>query len=537
MDTGVLEPVDARFHACAMTDAPLQDQSSPPRCWWLPSVTTAIWLVFFLGTILSPNRAMLVASDSDPCWHWQQGNWMLQHHAVLRTELFSHTRGGAPLVDLWWLSEIVTAVAGNWLGWNGIVLVAAVLCATSVWLLHRQLLAEGNEIVLSTVLTLLATAVCAIHWLARPHLATLLLVLVFAWQLRWFSRGRTTTCQLMLLLPALTALWANLHGAFVFAFVLIGIYWTGALVTWIRATPDEKPGHRRQAAVFTGLGLACFLASLLNPNGWRLPVQILHYMRSPLLMGLALEYLPPNFHDPGNLPLVLEFVLILLMLVIVRPRLTATDGLLLIVWLALSLRMARNGPLFALVATPILAEHWNAYLRAASPSRIIQRYRSVSARLTSTNQMAGARGLPMLAVLAMLLVMAKPQLFGGQPLLTTELPAQRFPVAAVEFLHRSPDAVHGEMFNEYAWGGYLAWAIPERKVFIHPNLDVYGEELVREFMQVNDATDGWETILTKYHVGWTILPPDHRLNHILARRADWKLVYSDPVASIYGRTP
>jgi hypothetical protein len=93
------------------------------------------------------------------------------------------------------------------------------------------------------------------------------------------------------------------------------------------------------------------------------------------------------------------------------------------------------------------------------------------------------------------------------------------------------------MFNEYAWGGYLAWAIPERKVFIHPNLDVYGEELVKEFLQVNDAKDGWDEILRNYHVGWTILPPDHRLNAILAHRADWKLVYSDPVASIYGRTP
>jgi hypothetical protein len=275
----------------------------------------------------------------------------------------------------------------------------------------------------------------------------------------------------------------------------------------------------------------------LNPNGWRLPVQIFRYMRSPLLMGLALEYLPPNFRDPGNLPLVLEFVLILVMLAVVRPRLTATDGLLLIVWAVLSFRMVRNGPLFALVATPILAEHWNAYLRAASPSRIIQRYRSMSAGLASTNQMAGARGLPMLAVLAMILIMAKPQLLGGQPLLTTELPSQRFPVAAVEFLRRSPNAVHGEMFNEYAWGGYFAWAIPERKVFIHPNLDVYGEELVKEFLQVNDAKDGWDEILRKYHVGWTILPTDHRLNVILAHRADWKLVYSDPVASIYGRIP
>jgi hypothetical protein len=137
----------------------------------------------------------------------------------------------------------------------------------------------------------------------------------------------------------------------------------------------------------------------------------------------------------------------------------------------------------------------------------------------------------------MVLVMAKPQILGGQPWLTTELPAQRFPVAAVEFLRRSPNAVHGEMFNEYTWGGYLIWALPERKVFIHPNLDVYGEELVREFLQVNDAKDGWEDILKKYSVGWTILPPDHPLNHLLAKRADWKLVYSDAVASIYGRTP
>jgi hypothetical protein len=520
-----------------MTDKPCHEQRSPPRRWWLPSVSSVIWLVFFLATILSPNRAMVVASDSDPCWHWQQGNWMLQHHAVLRSEIFSHTRAGAPLVDLWWLSELVAALAGNLLGWNGIALVAAVMCATSVWLLHRQLLAEGNEIVLSTVLTLLAAAVCAIHWLARPHLATLLLVLVFAWPLRWFARGRTSAPKLMVLLPALTALWVNLHGGFVFAFVLLGIYWAGAVITWVRAAPDQRKDRRREVIVLTGVALACLVASLLNPYGWRLPVQVGRYLRSPLLMGLALEYLPPNLHDPATLPLVLEFVLVLLTLLVVRPRLTATDALLLIVWSLLAVRMARNGPLLALVATPILAEHWTEFLRAVFPSRVIRCYRDVSAGVARVNQMAGARGLPALGVLAIVLAMAKPLFAGGQPWLTTELPAQRFPIAAVEFLRRDPNAVHGEMFNEYTWGGYLIWALPERKVFIHPNLDVYGEDLVKQFLVANDAKTGWEDVLKKYHVGWTILPPDHPLNHLLARRADWKLVYSDAVASIYGRTP
>jgi hypothetical protein len=518
-----------------MTTPPLNESPSPRRRWWLPSISMLIWLGFFLVSILSPIRVVMVAGDSDPCWHWQQGNWMLQHHAVLRTELFSHTRGGAPLIDMWWLSEIVMALAGNLLGWNGIALVAAVVCPLCVWLLHRQLLAEGNELILSTALTLLAAAVCQIHWLARPHLASQFLMAVFAWQLRWFARGRTTTRRLLLLLPLLTALWTNLHGAFVMAFILIGIYFIGTVATWALATADQRPVLRHRATVLVALGVTCFIASMLNPCGWNLPVQIIHFMSGPFLMGYAQEYQPPNFHDPIMVPFMLEVLVALLMLFVGRPRLSETDAFLLVVWFVLSLRMVRNAPLFALIATPILAEHWNACLRAASPSRFIRWYRNISAKLTSLNQMAGARGLPVLAVTAMILVVAKPQLFGGQPLLRTEYPASQYPVAAVEFLRQSPHAVSGEMFNDYTWGGYFTLAMPERKVFVHPNLNVYGDEFVREFVEVDYARPGWENVLKKYHVGWTILPRGHRLNRVLAQRADWSLVYSDPVASIYGR--
>jgi len=366
-------------------------------------------------------------------------------------------------------------------------------------------------------------------------LATHLLMLVFAWQLRWFERGRTTAYQLLILLPLLMALWTNLHGAFVLGFVLIGLYLTGAVVNWVRATAEERPALQRRVTVLVALWFACSLASLLNPIGWKLPVQVIRYTSSPLLMRSTQEFLPPNFHDLGTLPFVIVLVVTLLMLLIARPRLKVTDGLLLFAWLVLSLRMVRNAPLFALVATPILAGHWSAYLRAAPLSRIIQSYRGISARFTSVNQMAGARGLPALAMIAMILVLAKPQLVGGRPLLSTELPANRFPAGAVDFLRELPNAVRGEMFNEYAWGGYLILAMPERKIFIHPNLDAYGEELVREFLQVDDVHPGWENVLEKYHVGWPILPRKHRLNRALAQCADWTLVYSDPLASIYGR--
>jgi len=520
-----------------MTNPTVNERSSPRRRPWLPSISAILWLAFFLALMLTPARVKLVGSDADPCWHWQEGNWMLQHHAMLHTEIFSYTRNGAPQIGIEWLSEIVTALAGDLFGWSGIALVAAVICATCVGLLHQQLLAEGDELLLSTVLALLAAGVCATHWLARPHLATHLLVLVFAWQLRWFDRGRITARKLLILLPLLMVLWANFHGGFVFGFALVGIHFTGAVTSWIFATSQQRPALRHRVIVLGVLGMACVLASLVNPNGWNLHLRVIHYIHSPWLINFAPEFLPLSFHDQTMLPFMIEAVLLLLMLVIVRPRLSATDALLLIAWLVLSLRMVRNAPLFALITTPILAEHWNAYLRAASPSRLIQRYRSISANLTSINQRAGARGLPVLAVAVIILVLAKPELVGGRSLLRTDLPVDRFPVGAVKFLRQSPNAVHGEMFNEYVWGGYFILVMPERKVFVHPDIGIYGEDFVKEFNQVNYVQPNWEDVLQKYHVGWTILPREHPLNQALAQRIGWTQVYTDSVATIYGKSP
>jgi len=254
-------------------------------------------------------------------------------------------------------------------------------------------------------------------------------------------------------------------------------------------------------------------------------------------MGFAQEYLPPNFHDPSTMPFVILLVAVLLMLLIARPRLSVTDGLLLVVWLVLSLRMVRNGPLFAIVATPILAEYWNAYLRAAAPSRVLRRYRDISARLNlrrpdGRNPWAARVG--------------RDRDDCGADQATVFSAAHRwwprnFPPADFPLTRLSSCASRPGRCVQHVQrvrvGGYFILAMPQRKVFLHPNLDVYGEEVVGDFLQVNGVQSGWENILRKYHVDWTILPREHRLNRLLAQRADWHLVYTDQVATIYGRIP
>ena len=509
------------------------DVTASPRPWWLPSLTQFLWIAFFSAILLTGWRQVLINADGDPCWHWRTGSWMIEYHTVIRNDLFSHTRPGAPLVSKEWLSEVLFAAAGNWLGWNGIALVAALVIATTLALLHRQLLAEGSDTLLSTALVMLAALACSMHWLARPHLYTLLLVVVFAWQLRWFDRDRVNTRQLFLRLVPLTALWTNLHGGFLAGLTLIGIHFVGNIVRVMVDDASFRPVLRRRAITLGILGVTCALATLLNPNGWKLHQHLLSFLRNSSQVHFTSEWSSANFHFTGMHGFALQLLVLGFMLIVVRQPWATTDLLLIAFWLYSGLNAMRNVPIFALIATPIFAEHLSAGWRNLRDSPWSRWFRRVSGDVGMLNRAAGGNGLVATILAAMLLMLAKPVLVGGQPIVETEISANRFPVATVNYLRAHPETVHGEMFNEDGWGGYLILYLPEHKVFIDGRDDFYDETLLHEFTDVSHLTPAWENVLGKYHVGWTILPVQHPLNRILEMRMDWQLVFSNHQALVF----
>ncbi len=467
---------------------------------WRPSLGAIVWVLFFLGLSWSDWRLVMINADGDPALHWRIGNWMLERRQVIRAEQFSHTRLGAPLISKEWLSEIIYATAGNRLGWQGFVLLAAALVATTLWLLYRQLRAQGVAALVATGLVMVAALACSHHWLARPHLVTHLLTVGFVWLLR---AGRYRW------LPVLMVAWVNLHGAFFTGFVLLGCYVVGSLWGW----------EWRRAAVLGGWLAVVVVVSLLNPNTWRLHAQIVEFLRTPLLAGLANEFASPNFHSAGMRGFVVVLLLLGVMLLWVRPRLTPVEVTLLAVWGVLALRQVRHVPVFTLVAVPILAAHWQTWLAG----RDWPRYRAWVAKLEQMD--SGAAGGWAVAVAVALAI-------GWAPRADTHIMPERFPVTAVEFLRAHPAAVSGEMFNDYGWGGYLMLALPERRVFVDGRNDFYGAALIEEFRRVDAVAPGWEEVLAKYKVGWTILPVNHPLNQLLAERPDWPVVYADAVAVV-----
>jgi len=494
---------------------------APPA--WLPSAGLVIWLAFFLGLCLSDWRFVLVNADADPALHWRLGKWMLEHRTILSADQFSHTRFAAPLISKEWLGEVVYASAGNLLGWNGFVVLAAALIATCLWGLHRQLRAENAEPVTATALVLLAALAMSHHWLARPHLFSHLFALGFAWQLRWFDRDRLPASRLFGSLPLLMVVWTNLHGAFLTGLVLIGGYLLGALLdrAW------------RRAGLLAALLVVCAVASLVNPNTWQLHAQILGFLHSTVVGTYANEFRSPNFHSTAMRGFVLLILLLVFTLVLTRsrPRWRTSDLVLIGGWGFLALSAVRHVPIWTLVVVPILTEHLGGIVNDRFAAGRWASLRRWSSRLRPPPRASGWIGaVSVVAAVAAVIGL------GRAGVVTTGLLANRYPVAAVRFLQEHPDQIQGGMFNAYGWGGYLLWAWPEQQVFVDGRNDFYGDGLMREFQRVDKVRPGWETVLGTYDVGWTLLPPPHPLHALLALDPEhWHRVYADDVAVVYAR--
>ena len=107
-----------------------------------------------------------------------------------------------------------------------------------------------------------------------------------------------------------------------------------------------------------------------------------------------------------------------------------------------------------------------------------------------------------------------------------------FPVQAVQWLKENPQ--EGEMFNPFDWGGYLSLMLPEKKVFIDSQGDVYGETFIRKYEQVITIAPGWQDILDEYKVRWALVNADWPLAQALAAEG-WQEVYRDNTAVILTR--
>jgi hypothetical protein len=186
-------------------------ESTSPMRGLLPLWAGVAVYVLFL---LAGNRLLI---DPDTMWQVTVGQWIIDHHAVPRTDVYSFTMRGQPWISTQWLAQVAYAQAYAIAGWSGPVVLATSAIAATFALLTRFLnrhLTESKTLVFVAA----ALALTVPHLLARPHV--LAMPVMVAWTGGLIAAADRRGAPSFWLLP-LMALWANLHGGFVLGLALI----------------------------------------------------------------------------------------------------------------------------------------------------------------------------------------------------------------------------------------------------------------------------------------------------------------------------
>src|ERR1700733_15352412 len=320
------------------------------------------------------NGWISLLGDGDTGWHIRTGQYILQHHAVPTQDLFSFSRPGAPWFAWEWLTDVIYAALFGIGGLKAIVLTAGSMIALFATLILRYTLWRGANPLVAAVTTMLAVGASSMHFLARPHLFTLLLLPMCLWVVE--ADRRKNTRWLWALIPV-AALWTNLHGGFVVFLACLGLR---VLVFAIQAALARRIGesHWPQIRRYSALLAGCSLASLVNPYGVRLHVHIYEYLRADWIKNVVQEFEAPTFRTEAQLQLEVLLLAGLITAGFLLRRRRFAEALWAVFLAHSSLTSVRHAPLYASIAAPLIAceisEWWRtgvAGMKKSSALRIL----------------------------------------------------------------------------------------------------------------------------------------------------------------------
>ncbi len=507
---------------------------------WLPSLADFAFLmpiVFLFGRM---EGVKTLLSDCDTGWHIRTGEWIVSNHLVPTHDVFSFSKPGGVWFAWEWLSDVIFAGLNAMWGLRGVVLLAILLLSATFAALFLLARRKANPVT-AIVVTIVAAATSSVHWLARPHLFTLLFVILFYAALERVREGqpRWGRVPYLAMLPVATILWTNLHGGFFVGIALAAAYGAGELAQMaLTADPETRAPAWRRAIRYFACAAACLAASLINPYTYRLHVHLFQYLRDPYASQHIIEFFSLSFHHP--VAIFFETMLLLSAVAVFwyARQGRYTESLLLVIFGHLGLLAARNIPIFMLVAAPPVAGMVQAWLNGLPESALAEwvrraaaRYNQIAAETADTDRIPRFHLLSVLGVallVALLFAPAPPKRFRA------EYDPQSYPARAIEALKRMPEP---RIFTNDVWGGYLIWRLyPSDKVFVDGRSDFYGAAFEEKYIDVLNVKYDWERTLNGFDVDTILLPTDAPLAGALKESSRWRVVYDDGVALIFRPT-
>jgi hypothetical protein len=488
----------------------------------LPSLSDLFFLFIVVWLFLAdPLGWQRLLKDADTTLHIRVGEQILSSGSIPTTDSFSFSKPGGTWYAFEWLSEVALASAYNLAAFKGVVLLAGMLIALYLTMLLKYTIWRGANGMIALFVVLMTATVSMIHFHARPHLFTLLFLTGAIWIMEY---NRREGGLLIWTLVPLTALWANLHGGFVIFLALLALRCAGcAAEAWLWPDQDRFTEAKQMAKV----GVACGLASLLNPYGIYLHLHIFDTLQSTWIKNNVSEFQSPTFRSEEMYYFMfLLFAGLFCVVSLIRARRLVEP--LWIVFLAYaSLTSVRHATIFVLVAAPIISleasQWWTSVVAGRSRTSVLglldDMTRKFSSKLRGTSVFIPA----VIVVLAFVSGVPWPQ----------EFAADAVPMKLVE---KHLDLLsNGRLFASDQIADYLVFLNPRQKVFLDSRHNYYGDKIGNDYIAIAGGGSNWRSLLDQYRIDTVLAETNAPITSLVKTTADFVLVDSDKQYALFAR--
>lgn len=470
---------------------------------------TSLFLMLPLLWLLHPR-----IEDPDIWWHLRAGEWMLQHHSIVRFDPFSASSFGKPWAEYSWLFDVVadrTVMRADLVSliWYEIAMQLAI--AAALFTLVRSLMPQLWKAIGITAVALFAMAPI---FQPRPLTFSALFLILEIYVL--LRARRDGNWKILWLLPPIFLFWANLHIEFVRGLFVLGVFCIEPLLDIVCRAPRElrtpvDTFNRRLWAILAG----CLIATLINPYGVGLYQTIFRYAHDTQVYNVISELHAMQFRVLTD-----WLVLGLAMMgcfALGRLRPFRSAWAVLLAWAAwMGFRAMREIDLLVIISVTIIA------LRAGQ-GEIADR---ANFRLTGQMRLVVA-----IALIVWLVAAAVTSPYNSQKLLAQV--GGEYPLAATKYIRKNH--LQGPLLNEFTWGGFLIYALPEIPVAEDGRVSVHGQEAVFRDLSLWNGEDGWQNRPELVNANLVIGRRTWPLTRLLQSDPRFKVVYSDPVSVLFQR--
>lgn len=499
---------DLRSLSDAAREVPpgVRPPASAAKSVWSPTLADFLFLSLIVWLFLAgPNGWVALLSDGDTGWHIRIGDWIREHRTFPRQDFLSFSKAGEPWFAWEWGAELFMSYLHSWAGMKGVVLGIGIWIPAYLMIVFRHAMWRGATPLIALPILLVASGSSAIHYLARPHIFTLVFLAAALWMIE--ADRRRPDARIWLLVP-LTLVWANIHGGFLSVVACLGLVAAGSGIAreWTRMWR------------YGALAAACLAVTLVNPYGYHLHEHILAYLKSDWIREAVDEFQSPSFRSEAMF--MYEAILIVSLVTTYRAvrRGNWADALLVVGWAHFSLGAVRHVPIFLLVAGPILAaelSQWWQEIVPGLPRRAVLR---TFDRLSRDLQPGFLRNS--VWVLAPVLILAAVDRPLSWPRTFPEL---KFPVSLIE---RYKTAIAGKrVLTTDEWGDYLSYRFyPQQRVFFDGRSDFYGEKLGRIYLSLMQGGANAEAQVEQFQFDAVLVPPEWPIHKSLRANPEWELL-------------